>query len=102
MISRFVKLDKARGALTLLHILGNRGPPMSRTIFLRFAERGGVGRSAFYSSIRVLGELGLIEETRIKNKEGVSLKNTALTPLGVSVAGKVSELFLLLQAPVDG
>ncbi len=75
---------------------------MSRTIFLYFAERDGVGRSAFYSSIRVLGELGLIEETRFKYEEGVSWKNTTLTPLGVSVAGKVSELVSLLKAPVDG
>ena len=75
---------------------------MPRTMFLWFAERDGVGRSAFYSSIRVLGELGLIEETRFKNQKGVSRKNTTLTPLGVSVAEKVSELVLLLKAPVDG
>ncbi len=90
--SRFAKLDKARGSLRLLHILGNRIPPMSRSIFLKFAERSGVGKSAFYSSIRALRELGLIEEKRVRNRS-VSLKVTELTPRGVSVAKKVSELF---------
>ncbi len=89
--SRFAKLDKARGSLRLLHILGNRIPPMSRSTFLKFAERSGVGKSAFYSSIRALRELGLIEEKRVRNG-GVSLKVTELTPRGVSVAKRVSEL----------
>jgi DNA-binding transcriptional ArsR family regulator len=90
--SRFAKLDNARGSLRLLHILGNRVAPMSRSTFQEFAERSGVGKSAFYSSIRALRELGLIEEKRVMNK-GVSLKVTELTPRGVSVAKNVSELF---------
>jgi len=91
MNSHFAKLDNERGSLRLLHILGNRTPPMSRTLFLEFAERTGVGKSAFYSSIQTLAELGLIEEKRVKRGD-VTVKETKLTPRGVSIAKKISEL----------
>ena len=92
MNSRFTKLDNARGSLLLLHILRNRIPPMSRTTFLELAERSEVGKSAFYSSIHILDELGLIEEKRVR-MGGASVKVTELTSRGVSIAEKVSELF---------
>jgi DNA-binding PadR family transcriptional regulator len=69
---------------------------MSRSIFLEFAEMSGVGKSAFYSSIHALAELGLIEEKRVR-LGGVSVKVTELTPKGVSVAKKVDELFSYLS-----
>ncbi len=92
MNSRFAKLDNERGSLRLLHILGNRIPPMSRSTFLRFAEGRGVGKSAFYSSIRTLAELGLIDVKRV-SMGGASVKVTELTSEGVSVTKKISELF---------
>jgi len=64
---------------------------MSRTTFLGFAERSGVGKSAFYSSIETLALIGLIEEKRVKIG-GVSVKATKLTARGVSIAKKISEL----------
>jgi hypothetical protein len=96
MNSRFAKLDNERGSLRLLYILGNRIPPMSRSTFQGFAEKSGVGKSAFYSSIRVLLELELIEENRIR-MSGRSVKVTKLTPRGVSVTRKVSDLFSDLE-----
>ncbi len=92
MNSRFAKLDNPRGSLRLLYILGNRIPQRSRSTFQEFAERSGVGKSAFYSSIRALLELGLIEEKRVR-MGGASVKATELTPRGVTIALKVSELF---------
>ena len=80
----------------MLHILGNRTALMSRSTFLRFAKRTGVGKSAFYNSIRALIELGLIEEKRVRRKDA-SLKIAVLTPRGVSVAKKVDELFSVLD-----
>ena len=65
---------------------------MSRSTFQEFAERSGVGKSTFYSSIRTLAELGLIQEKRVR-MDGASVKVTELTSRGASVAKKVSELF---------
>ena len=92
MNSLFAKLDNERGSLRLLHILRNRIPPMSRSTFLKIAGREGVGKSAFYSSIQTLGELGLIEEKRVRLGEA-SVVVTDLTSTGASIAKKVSELF---------
>jgi DNA-binding PadR family transcriptional regulator len=100
MNSRFAKLDNERGSLRLLRILGNRIPPMSRSIFLEFAEWSGVGKSAFYSSIHALAELGLIEEKRVR-LGGVSVKVTELTPRGVSVVRKVDGLLSVLDTQDD-
>jgi len=91
MNSRFAKFDNERGSLRLLHILGNRTPPMSRTTFLEIAVMMGVGKSAFYSSKNTLVELGLIEEKWIKIA-GVSVKGTELTSKGEFIAKKISEL----------
>ena len=55
-----------------------------------------MGRSAFYSSLKVLGELGLIFEVR-KRVDGKNLLFTELTEKGVKVVKAIDELYTVIE-----
>ena len=77
-ISRFMKSERARGQLE------------------EALYRCGVGRSAFYSSLKVLQELGLIFEMR-KRVNGKNLLFTELTEKGVKVVKAIEELYTVIK-----
>ena len=55
-----------------------------------------VGRSAFYTSLKILQELGLIFEVR-KRVDGKNLLFTELTEKGDKVVKAIDELYLLFE-----
>ena len=58
--------------------------------------KSGVGRSAFYSSLKVLQELGLIFEER-RRVGGKNLLFTELTEKGDKIVKAIDELYSLVE-----
>ena len=74
----FCSLDDGKATLRILNTLDRRGTLASRGQLEKTLYRCGVGRSAFYSSLKVLQELGLIFEVR-RRVDGKNLLFTELT-----------------------
>jgi hypothetical protein len=64
MIHVLCRLDDGKASLRLLHMLHTGGNFASRRVLGTALEGTGAGRTAYYSSLKVLLELGLIVEER--------------------------------------
>ncbi len=96
MNREFCRLDDEKATLRLLHMLHTGGHFASRRV-LEGALRGtGAGRTAYYSSLKVLTELGLIVRER-KRFDGKNLVNTKLTEKGKKIADTIVELYAVIK-----
>jgi DNA-binding PadR family transcriptional regulator len=89
------RLDEEKATLRLILILAYDMVPLTRLEFIEKAEEELVGRTAFYSSLRALKELGFIEETQ-DTKEGKRVIHTELTEKGIAVARLIWDIENLL------
>jgi len=92
----FSRLDDGKASLRILYYLYNGAELASRGQLEAALAESGVGRSAFYSSLGVLSELGLIFEVR-KRVGGKNLLFTELTEKGNKVVTAIDELYLLFE-----
>ena len=92
----FSRLDEGKASLRLLIELLNGAEIASRGQLEAALGSSGVGRSAFYSSLGVLSELGLIFEVR-KRVVGKNLLFTELTEKGDKVVKSIDELYSLFE-----
>ena len=92
----FSRLDEGKASLRILIELFNGAELASRGQLEAALGSSGVGRSAFYSSLGVLCELGLIFEVR-KRVGGKNLVFTELTEKGDKVVKAIDELYLLFE-----
>ena len=74
----FCSLDDGKATLRILYTLYDQGELASRGQLEETLDMSGVGRSAFYSSLKVLKEWGLIFEVR-KRVDGKNVLFTELT-----------------------
>ena len=92
----FNRLDDGKATLRILYMLHIGGHMASRGVLEASLAESGVGRSAFYSSLKVLGELGLIVEER-KRVDGKNLVFTDLTEKGGNIAEAIVELYTVME-----
>ncbi len=92
----FNRLDDGKASLRILIELYNGAGKASRGQLEAALAKSGVGRSAFYSSLGVLSELGLIYEVR-KRARGKNLLFTELTEKGDKVVKAIDELHSLFE-----
>ena len=92
----FNRLDDGKASLRILYYLYTGAELASRGQLEAALAENGVGRSAFYSSLDVLFELGLIFEVR-KRVGGKNLLFTELTEKGDKVVTAIDELYLLFE-----
>ena len=92
----FNRFDDCKASLRILIELYSGAGLASRGQFEEALDTSGVGRSAFYSSLKVLSELGLIFEVR-KRVNGKNLLFTELTEKGVKVVKAIDELYSLFE-----
>ena len=88
------ELDETKGTFRVLLILHREGP-LSRPKLIRKAA---VGKQAVYTALRVLQQLGLVEEERTKGFPNTVL--TGLTERGRKVAKRVGEIEKLVNMGV--
>ncbi|GAI58019.1 unnamed protein product [marine sediment metagenome] len=88
------ELDETKGALRVLLILHKEGP-LSRT---KLIGNAAVGKQAVYTALRVLQQLGLVEEERMKGFPNTVL--TRLTERGRNVAKRVGEIERIMKTCV--
>ena len=86
------RLDDEKASLRILYVLYEGWDQASRGHLEDKLSGNGVGRSAFYSSLKVLGELGLIVEVR-KRVDGKNLLFTELTEKGDMIVKAIDELY---------
>ena len=96
MNNAFNRLDDGKATLRILIMLISGLELASRGQLEAALDRSGVGRSAFYSSLKVLSELGLIFEVR-KRVNCKNLLFTELTEKGVKVVKAIDELYSLFE-----
>ena len=92
----FNKLDDCKASLRILIELYSGAGLASRGQLEAALGRSGVGRSAFYSSLKVLSELGLIFEVR-KRVDGKNLLFTELTEKGEKIVKAIDELYTVIE-----
>ncbi len=92
----FIRLDEGKASLRILIMLYRGGTLASRGQLEAALGKSGVGRSAFYSSLGVLSELGLIFEVR-KRVDGKNLVFTGLTEKGDKVVKAIDELYSIFE-----
>ena len=92
----FCSLDDGKATLRILIELYNGAEIASRGQLEKTLDRYGVGRSAFYSSLKVLQELGLIFKVR-KRVDGKNLLYTELTEKGDKVVKAIDELYTVIE-----
>ena len=92
----FCSLDDGKATLRILFVLLNGAGIASRGQLEETLGRSGVGRSAFYSSLKVLKELELIFEVR-KRVKGKNLLFTELTEKGEIVVKAIDELYTVIE-----
>ena len=92
----FNRLDDGKASLRILYVLYDGWVEASRGQLEDRLYRNGVGRSAFYSSLKVLLELGLIVEVR-KRFEGKNLLFTELTEKGNEIAKAITTLHTVIK-----
>jgi hypothetical protein len=85
------KRDEERGTLRLILILAYDQVPLTRLEYMKEADEVGVGRMAFYSGIRTLMMLGLVEETS-ETRMGKRVILSGLTKDGWAVAKLLIEI----------
>ena len=56
----------------------------------------GVGRSAFYSSLKTLKDLGLVVDEKTKGRDRMAV-GTRLTSKGLEIAGAVNQLVDVME-----
>lgn len=92
----FNRLDDCKASLRILMMLFNGAGLASRGQLEAVLDRSGVGRSALYSSLRALSELGLILEVRGR-VGGKNLLFTELTERGIKVVKAIDELNTIIE-----
>ncbi len=95
MNHEFNRLD-GKATLRILIELINGAELASRGVLEALLAESGVGRSALYSSLKVLGELGLIFEVR-KRVRDKNLVFTELTEKGKEIAKAIDELYAIIE-----
>ena len=90
------RLDDGKATLRILIELINGAELASRGVLEALLAESGVGRSALYSSLKVLGELGLIFEVR-KRVRDKNLVFTELTEKGKNIAEAIDELYAIIE-----
>ncbi len=98
MNHEFNRLD-GKATLRILIELINGAELASRGVLEALLAESGVGRSALYSSLKVLGELGLIFEVR-KRVRDKNLVFTELTEKGKMIAKAIDELYTAIEPGV--
>ncbi len=96
MNNAFNKLDEGKASLRILYLLNGKGALASRGQFEEALGKNGVGRSGFYTSLKVLQELGLIFEVR-KRVDGKNLLFTELTEKGDKVVKAIDKLYAAIE-----
>ena len=92
----FNLLDDGKATLRILFELYSGAGLASRGQLEAALYRSGVGRSAFYSSLKVLKEWGLIFEVR-KRVDGKNLLFTELTKKGDKIVNAIDELYTVIE-----
>ena len=92
----FCRLDEGKATFRILIELLYGAELASRGQLEETLDRCGVGRSAFYSSLKVLQELGLIFEER-KRVDGKNLLFTELTEKGDKIVKAIDELYTAID-----
>jgi DNA-binding MarR family transcriptional regulator len=77
----------------MLHTGGNFA---SRRVLGTALKRTGAGRTAYYSSLKILDELGLIVRKR-KRVRDKNLVFTELTEKGKNIAEAIDELYAIIE-----
>ncbi len=90
------RLDDGKATLRILFILHNGAELASRGLLEAALDRSGVGRSAFYSSLDVLLELGLIFKVQ-KRVDGKNLVFTELSEKGKKIAEATTVLYKVIE-----
>lgn len=88
----FDRLDDGKATLRILYQFNIGAHLASRGQLEAELGKMGVGRTAFYSSIDVLLELGLIVEER-RRVDGKNLLFTKLTEKGEKISEAIDELY---------
>ena len=92
----FNKFDDCKALLGIFMMLCRGGTSPFRRQLEAALDASGVGRSAFYSSLKVLSELGLIFEVR-KRVDGKNLLFTELTEKGEKIVKAIDELYTVIE-----
>ena len=90
------RLDDEKASLRILYVLYEGWDQASRGQLEDRLSGNGVGRSAFYSSLKVLGELGLIVEVR-KRVDDKNLLFTELTEKGEKIVKAIDVLYTIIE-----
>jgi hypothetical protein len=89
-------LDEGKATLRLITILAWNQLPIPRLDYIAQSKKEKIGATAFYSSLKVLKNLGLVEEIKDETKRRrVTL--TALTEKGGKIAEKIIEIQRILR-----
>ena len=99
-MSALSRLDKESGTLRILKVLSFQKTRLSRGLQILLLKHEGVGRTAFYSSLNCLKELGLLEDYREKHKK-TKLTFSMLTSKGRAIAEKIEEIAEILTTEKD-
>ena len=92
----FNRLDDGKATLRLLYMLYGECALASRGELEEILSRNGVGRSAFYSSLNDLRELGFIVEVR-KRVRDKNLVLTELTEKGEKIVKVIDEIHTVIE-----
>ena len=92
----FCSLDDGKATLRILMMLYRGGTSPFRGQLEAALDESGVGRSGFYSSLKVLKELGLIFEVR-RRVDGKNLLFTELTEKGDKIVNAIDELYTVIE-----
>ena len=90
------RLDDGKATLRILYMLYIGAGLASRGELEEVLGRSGVGRTAFYSSLDILGELGLIVRER-ERVDGKNLVRTKLTEKGIEIAEATMEYYKVIE-----
>lgn len=87
----FGRLDEGKASLRILATILYNQVPVTRQELIEQLEREGVARTSFYSSLKILKNIGLIEDSsEVRDRKRVKL--TQLTKKGKKVASKLIEI----------
>ena len=89
------RLDEEKGALRILLYLAYSQGSENRRRMIEDLGSKGVGKTAFYSSLKALKDLNLVEEAKV-SRDNKQFVETRLTGKGSKVAVKLDRIQKLL------
>ena len=97
MNTEFISFDKSDAALRVLWTIAYYYKSITRSELIEDVKPLGVARTALYSALTLLNDLGLIKEEH-SHREGIRVKLTSLTDKGLEVAKKVIEIEKIFES----